>query len=132
MRSLPDTEANRKFADALRPGLTIWAWLTQDTFEQVVGFCRAIGKEYKPPNALPAQKPPGGQATQKTFVILDGAPNLAASKEWIRIERPFIGAMSNTQGTPQSQGVRDVTAIVLTVLKPVPKQQGANPRLHEP
>jgi hypothetical protein len=115
----PDTEANRQFTDALRPGVTIKAWLTQDTFEQVVGFYRAMGKEHKPPNGLPAEKLPGGQVIQKTFVIFDGAPDLVTSRQWFRIQRPFTGSAG------QHQDVRDLTEIVLTERKPVPKQHGA-------
>ena len=78
----PDTEANRQFTDALHPGVSIRAWLTQDTFEQVVGFYRAMGKEFKPPSGLPAEKLPSGQVIQKTFVIFDGAPDLVTSRQW--------------------------------------------------
>jgi hypothetical protein len=127
-----NTEANRQWTDALRPGISITAWLSEDTFEQVLGFYRAVGREFKPPNGLPAEKLPSGQVIQKSFVILDGAPDRATSRHWIRIQRPFIAA-ARTQGAPQQyQDVRDVTEIVLTEWKPVPKHQGANPQLHEP
>jgi hypothetical protein len=39
-----DTEANRQWTSALRPGTTITAWFSSDTFEQVLGFYRAIGR----------------------------------------------------------------------------------------
>jgi hypothetical protein len=35
-------------------------------------------------------------------------------------------------GEPQYQDVRDVTEIVLTERKPIPKQQGAKPQSHQP
>jgi hypothetical protein len=124
----PDTEANRQFTDALGPGVTIRAWLTHDTFEQVVGFYRAIGKEFKPPNGLPADKLPGGQVIHKTFVTFDGAPDLVTSREWIRVQHPFIGPVSRAHGAPQYQDVRDLTEIVLTERKPVPKQHEVKPQ----
>jgi hypothetical protein len=96
----PDTEANRQFTAALGPGVTIRAWVTDDTFERVVGFYHAIGKEFKPPSGLAAEKLPSGQVIQKTFVIFDGSPDLVTSRQWIRIQHPFIGSVSNTEGRP--------------------------------
>jgi hypothetical protein len=64
-----------------------------------VGFYRAAGKEFKPPSGLPAEKLPSGQVIQKTFVIFDGAPDLVTSRQWIRIQHPSIGSVSNTQGS---------------------------------
>jgi hypothetical protein len=45
-----ESEATRQFTDALRPDMKIAAWLSNDSFEHVLGFYRAIGKEYTPPN----------------------------------------------------------------------------------
>lgn len=87
-----NTEANRQWTDALRPGIVITAWLSEEKFEQVLGFYRAVGGEFKPPDPLPAEKLPSGQVIQRTFVILDGAPDLATSRHWIRIQRPFTAA----------------------------------------
>jgi hypothetical protein len=124
----PNTEANRQFANALRPGTTIRAWFTQDTFEQVLGFYRAVGREFKPPQPLPAEKLPSGQVIQKVFVIFDGAPDPVTSRRWIRIQHPFRGSVARTNGVLRYQDVRDVTEIVLTEWKPVPKQRGAKPQ----
>ena len=105
------------------PGTTITSRFSNDTFQQVVGFYRALAKEYKPPAGSDAEKRANGQLIQKAFLIFDGAPDLITSRQWIRNQHPFIGPASD---------VRDVTEIVLTEIKPVPKQQGANPQLHEP
>src|SRR5579871_2226697 len=90
----PDTEANRQWTSALRPGTTITAWFTSDSFEQVVGFYRSIAREYIPPRAPPAEKLPNGQRLQKTFLIFDGAPDPASSKQWVSIQHPFVGAIT--------------------------------------
>lgn len=128
----PDTEANRQLTAALGPGETIRAWVTHDTFEQVLGFYRAMGKEFKPPSGLPAEKLPNGQVMQKTFVIFDGSPDLVTSRQSIRIQHPFIGSASNTQGRPRYQDVRDATEMVLTQTRPIPKQRSAKPQSHQP
>lgn len=66
----PETQQNKLFASALRPGIKITAYVTNDSFENVVAFYRAIGKEYTP-----------GQ--KKAFLILDGAQDLVSSREWL-------------------------------------------------
>ena len=42
-------EVNKQFASAVRPGTTITAYLTPDSFDKVVAFCRSIAKEYASP-----------------------------------------------------------------------------------
>jgi hypothetical protein len=120
-----DSEANRQWTSLLAPGTSVTAWLSKDTFEQVVGFYRAVGREYTPPQAPSAVKLPDGQPVKKTFLIFDGAPDLVTSTQWIMIQHPFIGPVSLTAGAPQSEDVRDVTEIVLTTKSPVPKEQKA-------
>ena len=63
------------------------------------------------------------QRLRKTSLILDGAPDLVTSRQWISIQHPFIGSIVRTQGAPQYEDIRDVTDIVLTEKKPAPKEQ---------
>jgi hypothetical protein len=117
----PQTEQNQQFSSSVRPGTKITAYLSNDSFEKVVAFYHGIGKEYLP-NAKPVErKLPGGQRLQKTFVILDGAPNLVHSKEWVSVQRPFLGSVTVKDGQPQYGDVRDVTEIVLTEKEEVKK-----------
>lgn len=96
-----------------------------DSFEQVVRFYRALGREYSPLQAPAPQKLPNGQQLRKAFLIFDGAPDLVTSKQWISIQHPFVGAVSRGEGGKvQYQDVRDVTEIILTQKKPVPKAEG--------
>jgi hypothetical protein len=127
----PDTEANRQFTDALRPGVTIRAWLTQARSSTSWAFTAPWARNTSLQAGCPRRSFPAGQLIQKTFVIFDGVPDLVTSRQWIRIQRPFVGAASDAHGGAQHQEVRDVTEIVLTERKPIPKQQGAKPQPHQ-
>jgi hypothetical protein len=118
--SPPDTPATRRFAEALRPGLTITAYLTSDPYEKVVDFYKKLGKEFARPGAPPLRKLPDGRQMRKTFLILDGVTDIGASKRWISVQRPFVGAPTVAGGAPD---VRDVTEIVLTEKKDAPKEK---------
>ena len=117
----PDTEQTRAFMSALRPGTTITAYLTNDSFEQVVFFYKTFAKEFTSSGKHPAGKLPNGEEIRKTFLIFDGAPDLLKSKSWASVQHPFIGSVSVKAGAPQYRDVRDVTEIVLTEKKEVPK-----------
>jgi hypothetical protein len=110
----PDTEENRQFTSSLRPGTTITAYLTKASFEDVVAFYKGFAKEYTSPSAKPGSKLPSGQEVRKTFLILDGAPDIIHSRSWISVQRPFFGSVSSQGGELQYKDVRDVTEIVLT------------------
>jgi len=116
-----ETEQNRQFSSALRPGTKISAYLSSDSFEKVVAFYRGIGKEYKP-NTKPVEPElPQGQHLQKTFLILDGAANLVSSRKWVSVQRPFLGSVRLKNGQPEYGDVRVVTEIVLTEKEAVKK-----------
>jgi hypothetical protein len=119
----PDTEETRQFTSALRPDTKITAYLSNDSFEKVVAFYRGLGKEYSGRKAPVVDKLPNGNRIRKTFVILDGAPDLLSSREWIRIQRPFVGSATREEGKPVSREVRDVTEIVLTEKEEVEKKK---------
>jgi hypothetical protein len=110
----PVSEQNKQFADAVRPGITITAYLTTDSFDKVVNFYRAIGREHTSASRHTRETLPSGQPIRKTFLILDGAPDLVSSRIWLRIQQPFIGSISHPGGTPVYSDVRPVTEIVLT------------------
>jgi hypothetical protein len=116
----PDTEATETFTSNVRPGTTISAYLTHDSLEKVVAFYKESGTEYSTP-AMHAIKLPNGQQVKKVFLIFDGARNLVQSKQWISIQRPFVGTVSVREGKPQYADVRDMTEIVLTEKKDVAK-----------
>jgi hypothetical protein len=121
----PDTPATEQFSHNLRPGTTITAYLTSDPFDKVVAFYTAIGKEYTPDRKPPEQKLPDGKRIKRAFVILDGAPNLLASTQWIRVQRPFFTAAAGKDGKAEYHDVRDITEIVLTDKVPVKEDKPA-------
>ena len=116
----PDTESNRQFESSLRPGLTVTAYFTKDSFEKVLAFYKGLGREYTNPRMTPG-KLPNGEGLRKTFVILDDASDVAKSTSWLSIQHPFTGKVSMTEGKLQYSDVRDVTEIVYTEKKPPPK-----------
>ncbi len=120
--SPPETEETKQFVSQLRPGTSITAYFTNDPFDKVVAFYRGIGKEYTTPKLKPARLP-NGQPIQTTFLIFDGAADPLHSRNWARIQHPFIGSISQKGATPEYKDVRDVTAIVVTVRKPVPREK---------
>ena len=68
-------------------------YVTDDSFDKVFSFYQGIGKEYQMPYAHPAkvQRLPSGKELKAAFFIFDGASDLAGSKKWIKIQRPYIG-----------------------------------------
>ncbi len=116
----PETEANKQFSQSLRPGTKITAYLSNDSLEKVLAFYKRLGKEFTPRNVID-DKLPNGQHLRKKFVILDGASNLLASREWVSVQHPFFGSVLRVQGKPEYHDVRDVTEIVLTEKEEVKK-----------
>jgi len=114
----PDTEETRQFTSNLRPGTTITAYLTNDSFDQVVAFYKGLAKEYENPG-MHAAKLPDGQEVRKAFLIFDGASNLVKSKLWISVQHPFVASVTLKGGEPQYGDIRDLTEIVLTEKKDV-------------
>jgi len=49
-------------------------------------------------------KSPSGQQVQWMFFIIDGGTNLANSKYWMKVQRPYVGG---TDG----KDIRDITII---------------------
>lgn len=110
----PDTEETRQYTSALRPGTTITAYLTNDSFEKVVAFYKGFAQEYLTPGAHLNVKLPNGQELKKTFLILDGAPDLRTSRSWLSIQHPFVAAVALKGGEPKNTDIRDVTEIIFT------------------
>ncbi len=101
-------------------------YTTADSFAKVAAFYKGIGKEYSMPRASGTtgrpKKGPGYDLWEAYFVF-EGANDLATSKLWAKVQRPYIGRApgagkigmqsGRVQGPAQSVDVRDVTAIVL-------------------
>ena len=92
----------------MRPGNTITAYLTPDSFDRAVAFCRSIGKEYPGPKMSSSDLLPNGQHIKKTFMIFDGVPDRVSSTRWVRIQHPFVGSLPRS-GSPQPERMRGLT-----------------------
>jgi hypothetical protein len=104
----PDTEQNREMKKALPPGTVATSYVTNDSFEKVVGFYKGIAQEYTMPGMPKGRKLPNGQELKQAYFIFDGAKDLSESKSWAQVQRPLIGSIDDQL---QPQDIRDVTVI---------------------
>jgi hypothetical protein len=96
-----DEKASRE-ASAAAPGKQSQVFTTDDPFEKVYSFYKGLYKEFTMGHSSP--KLPSGQPIQWAFFILDGAKDLASSKYWIKIQRPYVGGAD-------AREIREVTVI---------------------
>jgi hypothetical protein len=92
-------------------------YLTNDSFEKVEAFYRGLGREYKMPGSQGSRAPqklPGGQELKEAYFIFDGAKDLVTSRQWAKVQRPYIGGLKMVGPTPQYQDIREVTVIILS------------------
>ncbi|MGQ9671145.1 MAG: hypothetical protein ACUVWY_13450 [Desulfosoma sp.] len=104
-------EANEAAQAARMSNLKATIYTTPDSFQKVAAFYKGIAAEYMMPRASGTSGEPrksdvfGGELWEAYF-IFDGAKDLASSKLWIKIQRPYIG-----------EEIRNVTAIVVAEKK---------------
>jgi hypothetical protein len=102
------TEEARRAAGAAG----VWevsVYTTSDSFDKVYTYYKSVAYEYQVLGKR-TRKLPNGQELRDAFFLLDDAKELASSKLWVKIQRPYIGA-----GLARGSGaadIRDVTAIV--------------------
>jgi hypothetical protein len=95
-------EKSSQEASAAAPGKQSEVYITADTFEKVYAFYKGAYKEYTMSSSSP--KLPSGQQIRWAFFIIDGGKDLATSKYWMKIQRPYVGGADG-------QDVRDITII---------------------
>jgi hypothetical protein len=87
-------------------------YTTGDSFEKVFHFYNGIAKEYKMPwMGGKAKTLPSGQEIKDAFFIFDGAPDITTSKLWIKIQRPYIGAVKMEGYIPKYEDIQEITCI---------------------
>jgi hypothetical protein len=96
-----DEKASRE-ASAAAPGKQSQVFTAEDTFEKVYSFYKGLYKEYTMSSSSP--KLPSGQPLRWAFFILDGGKDLASSKYWMKIQRPYVGGADG-------QEIRDITVV---------------------
>jgi len=82
-------------------------YTTTDAFEKVYAWYKSLYKEYAWPVRPP--KLPSGKEIQWAYFILDGGKDLAHSKYWMKVQRPYIGTVD--EGTLDFTDIRDLTVI---------------------
>ncbi|MFZ0312635.1 MAG: hypothetical protein WAL85_08015 [Candidatus Korobacteraceae bacterium] len=110
----PSTE---KATQAMPPGVTETIYFTDDPFSKVVAFYQNLGKVHTPPWLKKGAKLPSGQPVQETFYIFDGSTTLTFSKSWVKIQRPYVGAIDEEGAMQDYHDVRNVTAIFIVQKK---------------
>lgn len=95
-----DETASRE-ASAAAPGKRSEVYLTRDSFDKVYAPYKGLYKEY---TMHPGTKLPSGQEVRWVFFIIDGGKDLASSKYWMKIQRPYVGGADG-------KDIRDITVI---------------------
>lgn len=100
-----------------------------DSFEKVLDFYKAAGKEFRLgvrpgrpdpgyerelPGTVSPGGPPSGLKVKQGIIILDGADSMATSKDWVSVMRPFIFSSRLEGNKFVYSDVRDITVIVRT------------------
>jgi len=88
-------------ATAAVPGKQSEVYTTGDAFDKVYAFYKALYKEY---SMSGSPKLPSGQQIKWAFFIIDGGKDLASSKYWMKVQRPYVGGADG-------QDIRDITVI---------------------
>ena len=96
-----DDKAGRE-ASAAAPGKQSAVYTTGDTFDKVYAFYKSLYTEY--PMGSTGPKLPSGQPLKWAFFIVDGGKDLASSKYWMKIQRPYVGGADG-------KDIRDLTLI---------------------
>lgn len=102
-------EANEAAAAAKMSGTKATIYTTKDSFQKVASFYKGIAKEHIMPRASGTTGTPKKYEKYdlwEAFFIFDGAKDLASSKLWVKVQRPYIG-----------EDVLDITAIVVSEKK---------------
>lgn len=76
-------------ASPAAPGKQSEVYTTADAFEKVYAFYKNAYKEYTMSNSSP--KLPSGQQIRWAFFIIDSGKDLASSKYWMKVQRPYVG-----------------------------------------
>lgn len=102
-------EANEAAQGAKMSNVKSTIYTTTDSFPKVTSFYKGMSKEYIMPRASGTSGKPKKYEKYdlyEAFFIFDDAKDLASSKLWVKVQRPYIG-----------NDVRDITVILVTEKK---------------
>ena len=95
-------------------------YTTADSYDKVVAFYKADGKELvipSNPKRDQAMTLPSGEKIRESVIIFDGAADVVSSRNWVKIQRPFVAAYGFANGKQIAEDVRNVTAITAVTPK---------------
>lgn len=102
-------EANEAAQAAKMSNVKATIYTTKDSFQKVASFYKGIAKEHSMPRSSGTSGKPKKYENYdlyEAFFIFDGAKDLASSKLWVKVQRPYIG-----------ENIQDITAIVVSEKK---------------
>lgn len=102
-------EANEAAQGAKMSNVKSTIYTTTDSFPKVSSFYKGMSKEYIMPRASGTSGKPKKYEKYdlyEAFFIFDDAKDLASSKLWVKVQRPYI-----------ENDVRDITVILVTEKK---------------
>ena len=102
-------EANEAAQGAKMSNVKSTIYTTTDSFPKVTSFYKGMSKEYIMPRASGTSGKPKKYEKYdlyEAFFIFDDAKDLASSKLWVKVQRPYI-----------ENDVRDITVILVTEKK---------------
>lgn len=94
-------KAVRAAGAALPPGSETQLYVTPDLYDKVYAFYKQTAHEAQP---MPGPVLPNGMHVRWSFFLLDNATTLAASKWWLKVQRPTVVDL-------EMKDVRDITSI---------------------
>jgi hypothetical protein len=97
---------------------TTTIYITTDSYDKVLAFYRRLGREFVLPGGL--GRPTGlpeGKKLRQTYIILDAARGLKASKRWVKIQTPYVGPAWKTRLKPGEEPLKEMTAIMYVETK---------------
>jgi hypothetical protein len=100
-----DDKASQQ-ASAVARGMECRVFTTSDSYDKVYAYYKGLYKEFTAP--FPRQKLHDGTDVKWAFFILDGGKDLAHSKYWMKIQRPYITTVDDNA---DFQGIRDISVI---------------------
>jgi hypothetical protein len=107
-RTYPGAKLDSQLShQASSPRAQCRVYTTDDSFDRVYAYYKGQYKEF--PWKLPKPQLPSGKQLQWAYFILDGAPDLAHSKHWLKIQRPM--AMTADVERLELKDIRDVSVI---------------------
>jgi len=97
-----DDKASRE-ASQTAPGKESQVYTTFESFDKVFAFYKAL---YKQDTTMRSSGPKlsSGQQVQWAFFIIDGGASMRDSKNWMKVQRPYVGGADGSD-------IRNVTLI---------------------